>query len=187
MRHDDQAQGIQTPARLIQAFHHLLTVAFNCAEFVITDVRVNGTQRFQTGEFSRQLLVRLFARRVDQRAGRFFYLRFTELQNGMHILLYGVEASRSETSRLRDRTQINANGGVSKLVAGEPFPQRNFPDSTSDRLGVFVQDEMRWDNGLSLTPGVRFDVEGSGYGFRVVRQLKPAEVEQPTTCQMNRP
>ncbi|MFN6996726.1 MAG: branched-chain amino acid ABC transporter substrate-binding protein [Aquincola tertiaricarbonis] len=37
------------------------------------------------------------------------------------------------------------------------------------------------------TPGVRFDVEGSGYGFRVVRQLKPAEVEQPTSCQMTRP
>lgn len=91
MRHDNQAQGIQTPSRLIQAFHHLLTIAFNGAEFVITDVRVNGTQRFQTGEFSRQLLVRFFARRVDQRAGRFFYLRFTELQNGMNILLYGVD------------------------------------------------------------------------------------------------
>lgn len=77
--------------------------------------------------------------------------------NAAHSLVYGVEASRSETSRLRDRTQINANGSTSKLVAGEPFPQRNFPDSTSDRLGVFVQDEMRWDNGLSLTPGVRFD------------------------------
>lgn len=69
MRHDDQAQGIQTPARLIRAFHHLLTVAFNCAEFVITDVRVNGTQRFQTGEFRSQFFVRFFTRRVDQRAG----------------------------------------------------------------------------------------------------------------------
>ncbi|WP_427911661.1 branched-chain amino acid ABC transporter substrate-binding protein [Ramlibacter sp. MMS24-I3-19] len=36
-------------------------------------------------------------------------------------------------------------------------------------------------------PGVRFDVEGSGYGFRVVRVLAPEQAEQPTTCRMVRP
>ncbi|WP_035608999.1 branched-chain amino acid ABC transporter substrate-binding protein [Hylemonella gracilis] len=35
--------------------------------------------------------------------------------------------------------------------------------------------------------GVKFDVEGSGYGFRVIRQLKAEQAEQPTTCQMARP
>lgn len=35
--------------------------------------------------------------------------------------------------------------------------------------------------------GVKFDVEGSGYGFRVIRQLKAEQAEQPTTCQMVRP
>lgn len=82
--------------------------------------------------------------------------RFAAL-SAAHTLVYGVEANRTETSRLRDRTQVNANGSTTKTVAGEPFPQRNFPDSTSDRLGVFIQDEMRWDNGLSLTPGLRYD------------------------------
>jgi len=37
------------------------------------------------------------------------------------------------------------------------------------------------------TPGVKFDVEGSGYGFRVVRQIKPAQAEMPTSCRMVRP
>jgi len=37
------------------------------------------------------------------------------------------------------------------------------------------------------TPGVKFDVEGSGYGFRVIKTLTPAQAEQPTTCQMQRP
>jgi branched-chain amino acid transport system substrate-binding protein len=37
------------------------------------------------------------------------------------------------------------------------------------------------------TPGVKFDVEGSGYGFRVIRQISPAQAEQPTTCKMQRP
>jgi branched-chain amino acid transport system substrate-binding protein len=37
------------------------------------------------------------------------------------------------------------------------------------------------------TPGVKFDVEGSGYGFRVIKQLSPAQAEMPTTCKMVRP
>jgi branched-chain amino acid transport system substrate-binding protein len=37
------------------------------------------------------------------------------------------------------------------------------------------------------TPGVKFDVEGSGYGFRVVRQFAPPKVEMPHTCKMVRP
>jgi branched-chain amino acid transport system substrate-binding protein len=36
-------------------------------------------------------------------------------------------------------------------------------------------------------PGVKFDVEGSGYGFRVVKTLVPAAAEMPTTCKMQRP
>lgn len=35
-------------------------------------------------------------------------------------------------------------------------------------------------------PGVKFDVEGSGYGFRVVRQIPADKAEQPHSCQMQR-
>ena len=35
-------------------------------------------------------------------------------------------------------------------------------------------------------PGVKFDVEGSGYGFRVVRQITPAKAQQPHRCTMQR-
>jgi branched-chain amino acid transport system substrate-binding protein len=34
---------------------------------------------------------------------------------------------------------------------------------------------------------VPFDVEGSGFGFKTVRQFKAAEVELPSNCKMNRP
>ena len=37
------------------------------------------------------------------------------------------------------------------------------------------------------TPGVKFDVEGSGYGFRVVKTLAPEAAEMPTSCKMQRP
>ncbi|MDB5829135.1 MAG: branched-chain amino acid transporter substrate-binding protein [Variovorax sp.] len=36
-------------------------------------------------------------------------------------------------------------------------------------------------------PGVSFDVEGSGYGFRVVKNIDAARAELPTTCKMQRP
>lgn len=37
------------------------------------------------------------------------------------------------------------------------------------------------------TPGIRFDVEGSGYGFRVIKTIAPERAEQPTSCKMVRP
>jgi branched-chain amino acid transport system substrate-binding protein len=37
------------------------------------------------------------------------------------------------------------------------------------------------------TPGVKFDVEGSGYGFRVVKTIAATAAEQSSTCKMQRP
>ena len=36
-------------------------------------------------------------------------------------------------------------------------------------------------------PGVKFDVEGSGYGFRVIKTIEAARAEQPHSCKMTRP
>jgi branched-chain amino acid transport system substrate-binding protein len=36
-------------------------------------------------------------------------------------------------------------------------------------------------------PGVRFDNEGSGYGFRTLRYVEAKATEQPTSCRMERP
>jgi branched-chain amino acid transport system substrate-binding protein len=36
-------------------------------------------------------------------------------------------------------------------------------------------------------PGVKFDVEGSGFGFRVVKTIPAAAAEQGTSCKMQRP
>jgi branched-chain amino acid transport system substrate-binding protein len=37
------------------------------------------------------------------------------------------------------------------------------------------------------TPGVKFDVEGSGYGFRVIKTVTAADAQVPTSCKMQRP
>ncbi len=36
-------------------------------------------------------------------------------------------------------------------------------------------------------PSVKFDVEGSGYGFRVIQVVSPDDAQLPTTCRMIRP
>lgn len=36
-------------------------------------------------------------------------------------------------------------------------------------------------------PGVKYDVEGSGYGFKVIKNLSAQQAEQPTSCRMARP
>ena len=41
-------------------------------------------------------------------------------------------------------------------------------------------------DGQAGRAGVRFDVEGSGYGFRVVRDLPADKAQQPHSCQMQR-
>jgi branched-chain amino acid transport system substrate-binding protein len=41
--------------------------------------------------------------------------------------------------------------------------------------------------GKAGTEGIKFDVEGSGYGFRVIKTLSAKEASQPTTCVMPRP
>jgi branched-chain amino acid transport system substrate-binding protein len=41
--------------------------------------------------------------------------------------------------------------------------------------------------GKQGAPGVKFDVEGSGYGFRVIKTISAQRAEQPTSCKMVRP
>jgi branched-chain amino acid transport system substrate-binding protein len=36
-------------------------------------------------------------------------------------------------------------------------------------------------------PGVPFDVEGTGFGFRVIKNVQASQAEMPTTCKMQRP
>ncbi len=41
--------------------------------------------------------------------------------------------------------------------------------------------------GKQGSPGVKFDVEGSGYGFRVIKTIPAERAEQPASCNMVRP
>ena len=65
-------------------------------------------------------------------------------------------------------------------LAGQSGAMRAADHQFQQALAVGVMDKKG-------APGVKFDVEGSGYGFRVVRQIPAAKAEQPHSCQMQRP
>ena len=114
-----------------------------------------------------------------------------ETESLTHNFSYGFNFDETETSRPRDRFDTEtSSGSVSRSISAYPmapaevFPNKSFPDTTTTRLGFYLQDEVQvGDTGLSLIPGVRFDryelaatvdalldgtntVEGYGYPVR---------------------
>ncbi|MBA3593997.1 MAG: branched-chain amino acid ABC transporter substrate-binding protein [Polaromonas sp.] len=66
------------------------------------------------------------------------------------------------------------------LFAGHKGVMRSADHQFQQPLLVAVMDKQG-------TSGVRFDVEGSGYGFRVIKSIAAARAEQPHSCKMTRP
>jgi hemoglobin/transferrin/lactoferrin receptor protein len=71
----------------------------------------------------------------------------------------GAEYSRLRAAEMRDGTQTNLNTGeVTNVVGGEKLPTRDFPVTTTDRFGAFVQDSFEaLDPRLTWIPGIRYD------------------------------
>ena len=72
---------------------------------------------------------------------------------------YGLSFAYTTTTRPRDRWQITlATGARTQVVAGETFPNKNFPDTNTVQAGVYMQDEITaLDGRLTLMPAVRLD------------------------------
>ena len=75
-------------------------------------------------------------------------------------------------ARALEQASVGFQGQTGTMRASDHQFQQPLVVGVMDRLG---------------TPGVRFDVEGSGYGFRVIKTLTAASAEMPTSCQMQRP
>lgn len=65
-------------------------------------------------------------------------------------------------------------------LAGQSGSMRASDHQFQQMLVVGVMDKLG-------APGVQFDVEGSGYGFRVMRQVSAAQARMESTCRMLRP
>jgi branched-chain amino acid transport system substrate-binding protein len=81
-----------------------------------------------------------------------------------------LDAARVATEL--EKAEVTLAGQTARMRAGDHQFQQSLAVAVMDRQGA---------------PGTRFDVEGSGYGFRVVRQLTAQQAEMPHTCTMQRP
>ena len=86
-------------------------------------------------------------------------------QDGFAINMVAVAAQL-------ERAKATFGGQTGTMRAGDHQFQQALVVGLMDRQG---------------SAGVLFDVEGSGYGFRIIRSLSALEAEQPTTCIMRRP
>ncbi|GLS12583.1 branched-chain amino acid ABC transporter substrate-binding protein [Hydrogenophaga electricum] len=71
-----------------------------------------------------------------------------------------------------EKAEVTLAGQTARMRAADHQVQQTLAVAVMDRQGA---------------PGVRFDVEGSGYGFRIIRQLTPEQAEMPHQCAMQRP
>jgi branched-chain amino acid transport system substrate-binding protein len=75
-------------------------------------------------------------------------------------------------ARQLEKATVNVSGLAGAMRAADHQFQQPLRVAVMDRQGA---------------PGVKFDVEGSGFGFRVIKTISQTGAEQPHSCQMNRP
>ena len=75
-------------------------------------------------------------------------------------------------ARALERLRVGMAGQTGRMRAEDHQFQQDLVVGVMDRQG---------------RPGVPFDVEGSGYGFRILRRFKPEAVQQGHRCTMERP
>lgn len=80
-------------------------------------------------------------------------------QLGNHDLLAGVDYVRKFSERINFYRDINLETGeVDPVRNGVTYPVRSYPESDTDLIGVFLQDEVSFlDDRLKLTLGLRYD------------------------------
>lgn len=117
-----------------------------------------------------------FRKRFAEPRDDYVHLRMQAL---VEMLAAAIERARSAEATAVSRALSGAHfdarhlGGFhsATMRAGDHQLQQPVVVSVMDRVGA---------------PGVKHDVEGSGYGFRTVRRFESNEVEMPTTCKMPR-
>lgn len=82
-----------------------------------------------------------------------------------HSLAYGFNYDETDTERPRNRCetqvptgQVTCSISAYPFASPEVFPNKTFPDTTTTRTGIYLQDEIAIaDSKLTLIPGVRYD------------------------------
>jgi branched-chain amino acid transport system substrate-binding protein len=108
-----------------------------------------------------QLLVEALVQAIDTSA------KTSSVAAGLHA---GLDIASVATQL--ERAQVTLAGQTGLMRASDHQFQQPLVVGVMDKQGAV---------------GVKFDVEGSGYGFRVVKTIAAATAELPSSCRMQRP
>jgi branched-chain amino acid transport system substrate-binding protein len=115
---------------------------------------------------------RAFRERFPKPAEDYVHMRMQLL---VESLAQAIERAGSvETvavARALEKADVTLAGQRGRMRAADHQFQQNLVVGVMDKQGA---------------PGVKFDVEGSGYGFRVVKTIPAERAEMPTSCKMQR-
>ncbi len=115
---------------------------------------------------------RSFRRRYPQSADDYVHMR-------MQLMIEALAQSIEKAGSADAVAVAHALEHASVSLAGQRGAMRPADHQFQQQLVVGLMERQG-------SPGVQFDVEGSGYGFRVIKTLQPAQAEMPTTCKMSR-
>jgi branched-chain amino acid transport system substrate-binding protein len=114
-----------------------------------------------------------FRQRYPKPADDYVHMR---MQLMVEALVQAIEKADSldavKAGAALEQAHVTLYGQTGRMRASDHQFQQTLVVGVMDRQGA---------------PGVKFDVEGSGYGFRVIKQVAAARAEMPTSCQMVRP
>jgi branched-chain amino acid transport system substrate-binding protein len=113
-----------------------------------------------------------FRRRYPNPADDYVHMR-------MQLMIEALAQAIEKAGSAEALDVASALERVSVKFAGQQGEMRAADHQFQQALVVGVMDRQG-------TPGVKFDVEGSGYGFRVIRTLSPRQAEMPHGCRMVR-
>ncbi len=114
-----------------------------------------------------------FRQRFPKPAEDYVHMR---MQLMIEALAQAIEASGSveaiDIARALEKAKVTVGGQTGEMRARDHQFQQPLMVGVMGRMG---------------DAGVKFDVEGSGFGFQVVRTLTAVQASLPTSCQMVRP
>jgi branched-chain amino acid transport system substrate-binding protein len=119
-----------------------------------------------------------FRQRFPKPAEDYVHMR---MQLMVQALAQAVDLAPADATGAMDVIAASAAlEGASVTFASQTGTMRAADHQFQQPLVVGVMDRVG-------TPGVKFDVEGSGYGFRVVKQITAEQAQLPSSCKMVRP
>jgi branched-chain amino acid transport system substrate-binding protein len=115
-----------------------------------------------------------FKQRFPQPADDYVHMR---MQLMVQALAQALQAAPLHNGALDVPAVAQQLAKASVQFAGQKGVMREADHQFQQPLVVGVMDKLG-------APGVKFDVEGSGYGFRIIKTLDAAKAQMPTTCKL---